>query len=67
MYHRLGNQGATPLLAGLAILMVPIPFVFTKYGPKLREGSPWAREHVDGDELEGRDREELDNDENLSV
>jgi hypothetical protein len=50
MYDRLGDQGATSLLAGLAVLMVPIPFVFTRYGRKLREKSPWAREHIDSDE-----------------
>ena len=60
MYHKLGNQGATSLLAGLAVLMVPIPFVFMKYGPRLREASPWARVHIDADELEGDDDEQLD-------
>ncbi|PMD45819.1 hypothetical protein L207DRAFT_541775 [Hyaloscypha variabilis F] len=30
MYDGLGNQGATSLLAGLAVLMVPIPFILRK-------------------------------------
>lgn len=54
MYHRLGNQGATSLLAGLAVLMVPIPFVLEKYGKRLRLRSPWASVHVedaDSDDL----------------
>jgi len=58
MYRRLGNQGATSLLAGLAVLMVPIPFILGRYGKRLREKSPWAKVHVeggDGDEpVEGR-------------
>ncbi|KAK0535172.1 hypothetical protein OC842_002401 [Tilletia horrida] len=36
MYHRLGTVGATALLGGLATLMIPIPFLFYKYGPQLR-------------------------------
>ncbi|TVY60679.1 Efflux pump FUB11 [Lachnellula suecica] len=59
MYGRLGNQGATSLLAGLAVLMVPIPFLFTKYGRRLREASPWARVHIDGDELSREARESV--------
>ncbi len=47
MYHKLGNQGATSLLAGLAVLMMPIPFVLAKYGVALRKRSPWASIHVE--------------------
>jgi len=55
MYHRLGNQGATSLLAGLAVLMIPIPFILERYGMKLRRKSPWARVHVEhGDEGDGK-------------
>lgn len=60
MYHRLGNQGATSLLAGLAVLMVPIPFILERYGMKLRQKSPWARVHVEhGDEDNGKRDEEV--------
>jgi len=55
MYHRLGDQGATSLLAGLAVLMVPIPFILRRYGVRLRRRSPWARIHMEdgeGDEEE---------------
>jgi len=58
MYHKLGNQGASSLLAGLAVLMVPIPFVLGRYGRKLRERSPWASVHVEGDEGDERRNEE---------
>ncbi|TAQ86180.1 hypothetical protein B7494_g5474 [Chlorociboria aeruginascens] len=50
MYHKLGNQGATALLAALACIMVPIPFILDTYGLKLRERSPWARVHIEGKE-----------------
>ncbi|KAJ5037947.1 uncharacterized protein L3040_006823 [Drepanopeziza brunnea f. sp. 'multigermtubi'] len=57
MYHRLGNQGATSLLAGLACLMVPIPFILDRYGFRLRKQSPWASMHVESaeDERPGSD------------
>ncbi|KAE8448794.1 hypothetical protein EG329_008796 [Mollisiaceae sp. DMI_Dod_QoI] len=53
MYHQLGNQGATSLLAGLAVLMVPIPFILgSSLGVKLRHRSPWARIHIEGDDMD---------------
>lgn len=36
MYQRLGTPGATSLLAGLAVLFVPVPFALMKYGKKVR-------------------------------
>ncbi|KAJ7646641.1 MFS general substrate transporter [Roridomyces roridus] len=42
MYHRLGTAGATALLAGLATVMAPLPFVFRKIGPRLRAKSRFA-------------------------
>ncbi|GAA5924642.1 hypothetical protein JCM3775_005432 [Rhodotorula graminis] len=36
MYARLGIQGASSLLGGLAIVFIPIPFVLIKYGKKIR-------------------------------
>ncbi|OJD36225.1 polyamine transporter [Diplodia corticola] len=50
MFRRLGNGGATATLAALALALVPIPFVWERYGRVLRERSPWAREHVDDDD-----------------
>jgi hypothetical protein len=59
MYNKLGNQGATSLLAGLAVLTIPIPFILRRYGIKLRRRSPWARIHVEGggEDDEKRDEE----------
>ncbi|KAI0723437.1 MFS transporter [Earliella scabrosa] len=42
MYDRLGTVGATALLAGLATLMAPLPFVFYKIGARLRANSRFA-------------------------
>ncbi|KAF7308192.1 MFS domain-containing protein [Mycena chlorophos] len=42
MYARLGTVGATALLAGLTTVMLPLPFIFYKIGPRLRETSRFA-------------------------
>ena len=42
MYKGLGIQCATTLLALFACLMIPIPFLFFKYGEYLRSRSPYA-------------------------
>ncbi|EMD41088.1 hypothetical protein CERSUDRAFT_111661 [Gelatoporia subvermispora B] len=42
MYNRLGTVGATALLAGLATLMAPLPFIFWKIGARLRASSQFA-------------------------
>lgn len=47
MYNRLGYQWASSLLGFLAILLVPIPFLFFYKGDVIRLRSPWAREHFD--------------------
>lgn len=39
MYNRLGTVGATCLLGGLSVLMVPLPFVFYRYGARIRQSS----------------------------
>jgi len=39
MYHKLSVQGAVSLLAGLCCLLVPLPFVFTRWGAALRAKS----------------------------
>jgi hypothetical protein len=54
-YYKLGNQGAASLLAGLAVLMVPIPFVLGWYARNIREGSPCASVHVKSDEVDEAD------------
>ena len=47
MFNYLGNQWAASLLAFLAILLIPIPFILERYGRALRLRSPWARQHMD--------------------
>ena len=49
MYERLDDQWATSLLAFLACLLVPIPFVLGRYGYQLRQKSPWASRHLTGE------------------
>lgn len=44
-----GTKSASLILSAMAVSMVPIPFVLTRYGKTLRRKSPWAAEHVDED------------------
>lgn len=50
MYDKLDNEWASSLLAFIAILLVPIPFIFFYKGQIIRLRSPWAREHFNQDE-----------------
>lgn len=50
MYHRLNYEWASSLLGFLAVLLVPIPWVFFYKGVGIRLRSPWAREHFDSSE-----------------
>jgi MFS family permease len=42
-----GFQWAGTILAFLALVLVPIPFVLSRYGRQLRLKSPWAQQHMD--------------------
>jgi hypothetical protein len=42
MYKALGDQWATSLLAFLTVGMMPFPYLFFKYGKKLRGKSRFA-------------------------
>ncbi|KAK6458220.1 multidrug resistance protein 10 [Scheffersomyces xylosifermentans] len=42
MYEAMGIQWATTLLALFACALIPMPFIFYKYGPTLRSKSPYA-------------------------
>lgn len=42
MYHKLGDQWATSLLAFLTVAMMPFPYLFFKYGKKIRGRSRFA-------------------------
>lgn len=39
MYHGMGAVGASALLAGVNVLMIPIPFILYKKGPSIRAKS----------------------------
>ncbi|EPX73419.1 cycloheximide resistance protein [Schizosaccharomyces octosporus yFS286] len=42
MYHNLGNHYATTVLACISSAMIPIPFVFYRYGKAIRSYSKYA-------------------------
>ncbi|KJX93368.1 MFS multidrug transporter like protein [Zymoseptoria brevis] len=50
MFEGLGYNWAGTILAVVACLLVPIPFILERYGPSLREKSPYARQHMKTDE-----------------
>lgn len=43
MYEKLGYQWATSLLAFLTVAMMPFPYIFFKYGKKIRSTSRYAK------------------------
>jgi hypothetical protein len=44
MYRHLGIGWANTLLGFIALPMVAIPFVFSRYGERVRQSSPFCRE-----------------------
>lgn len=52
-----GFQHAGTVLACMACVLIPIPFILERHGPRLRRNSPWAREHMDDDEFEDSEDE----------
>ena len=42
MFHNLGVGPAMSILGGIAVLAIPVPFVFMKYGLALRKKSSFA-------------------------
>ena len=42
MYKGMGINWASFLLAMVNVMMIPVPFLFTKYGPYFRSKSPYA-------------------------
>nr|POF04072.1 putative prephenate dehydrogenase [nadp(+)] [Quercus suber] len=49
MFENEGYQWAGSILAFLALVLVPIPFILEKYGETLRRRSPWAAQHMEKD------------------
>lgn len=52
LFQNEGYNWAGTILACLAMLLIPIPFVLERYGTKLRSRSPWARQHMDGNDID---------------
>ncbi|EME85607.1 uncharacterized protein MYCFIDRAFT_41178 [Pseudocercospora fijiensis CIRAD86] len=50
MFSELGYNWAGTIVACIACLLAPIPFVLERYGPQLRARSPFAFEHMDDDD-----------------
>lgn len=50
MYTKLGVEWASSLLAFLAILCIPVPFLFFYKGEAIRKKSPWASQHFNSNE-----------------
>ncbi|CAJ2505244.1 Uu.00g126380.m01.CDS01 [Anthostomella pinea] len=50
LFANLGYQWGASLLAFLGIALIPIPFVLARYGPAIRQKSPWASQHIDDSE-----------------
>lgn len=46
-FHNLGSQWAGLLMALLATLLTPIPFVLKRWGPQLRKRSKVASQYTD--------------------
>jgi len=46
MYANLGVGPGSSIPAGLAVLLIPVPFVFYAYGKRIRAGSKWSRASV---------------------
>ncbi|KAG9711660.1 MFS general substrate transporter, partial [Aureobasidium melanogenum] len=47
MYNRLGIHWASSIPAFLALLCVPMPFLFYKYGPQVREKCKFAKQSME--------------------
>ncbi|KAF2730285.1 MFS general substrate transporter [Polyplosphaeria fusca] len=45
LFLQQGTRDSCVILASMAVVMVPIPWILTKYGRLLRQRSPWASEH----------------------
>lgn len=65
MFVNEGYQYAGLILACLSLVLMPIPFVLARYGLRLRQKSPWAREMMAHGEPEPKpsDEETIQNEE----
>lgn len=44
-----GTKNASIILGAMSVVLVPIPFVLSRFGKTLRKRSPWAAQHVEDD------------------
>ena len=47
LYHNVGVPWGTSIFAFFAAALIPIPFLFYKYGPALRAKSKWSRDSTE--------------------
>ncbi|KAI5807347.1 major facilitator superfamily domain-containing protein [Peziza echinospora] len=43
LYEKLGNQWATALLSFMALALAPLPYIFFRYGERIRKNSRYAK------------------------
>lgn len=46
LYHNIGVGPGSSITGGFAALLIPVPFVFYKYGKRIRAKSKWSRKSV---------------------
>ena len=46
MYHNLGVGPGASIVGGFAVLLIPVPFLFYKFGRHLRSRSKWSKDSV---------------------
>lgn len=46
LYHNVGVGPGSSIFAGFAALLIPIPFLFYRYGKRIRAGSKWSKGSV---------------------
>ncbi|KAF4984058.1 hypothetical protein FZEAL_671 [Fusarium zealandicum] len=46
MYHNIGTGPSSCITGGFAALLIPVPFVFYRYGKRIRAGSKWSKASV---------------------
>ena len=46
LYHNVGVPWGTSIFGFFSAAMIPVPFLFYKYGPSLRAKSKWSRDTV---------------------
>ncbi|KAJ4331474.1 hypothetical protein N0V95_009879 [Ascochyta clinopodiicola] len=46
LYHNIGVGPASSITGGFAALLIPVPFVFYRYGKQIRRRSKWSRKSV---------------------